>query len=209
MPTFRSARDCLASVSAHYQTLPSYQDVGVVRRIGTTEPLSCWFETRFLRPTQFRFQFIRPHPYRKLRHLLTKYIAGCDGSVAYSYTEQQGAKPTVEIEENLAMAVAGATGISLGSAHTIGDLLLDCLGGFSLTRLERPRFRRSRGFDGVVCYRISGRHPYGGRVQIWIGVHDLLIRKLIHYRFRHEEVRFKIEVGALVSQELFRVPCQT
>lgn len=209
MPTYRSARDCLSSVAARYRSLRSYSDAGVVRPVGAFPPFSCWFETQFARPQQFRFQFIRPHPYRRLRHVLTKYIAGSDGSVAYFYTEQRGSKPITESEESLEMAVASATGISQGAAHTVSELLLECVGGFPLIALDRLRFCRTRSFDGVPCYRISGRHPRGGRVVIWVGIPDLLIRKVVKHRFRQEEVRFNIRVDEPIAAEVFRVPFET
>ena len=207
MPTYRSAREFIAAVAAKYRALTTYADVGVVRPIGAYEPLSCWFETQFARPQQqFRFQFIRPHPYRRLRHRLTKYIAGSDGSVSYFYMEERGSRPTVESEESLEMAVAGATGISQGTAHTIGELLLECVGGFSYSMLNRLRFRSHRTFDGVLCHRVAGRHPRGGRVVIWVGASDLLVRKVVKHRFGHEEVRFDIRADVPVASEVFRVP---
>lgn len=64
-----------------------------------------------------------------------------------------------DIERDLGLAVAGAIGISKGSAHTFSNLLLECVGGFSLAMLNRPRFRRSRVFQGEHCSRITGIHP--------------------------------------------------
>jgi hypothetical protein len=48
----------------------------------------------------------------------------------------------VELEESLKLAVAGATGISGGSAHTIARLLLPEIGGFSLSKLADVNLER-------------------------------------------------------------------
>lgn len=206
MATYRNAREFLAAVTARYRALASYSDVGVVRPIWKLEPLSCWFETHYESPSRFRFQFIRPHPYRKLRHLLTKYIAGSDGTAAYFVTEERGQLPVVETQVSLGMAVAGATGISQGTAHTVGSLLLECVGGFSFSMLQRPRFRSTRNFDGVACYRVSGVFPPIGRFTLWVGTQDLLLRKVVNHRHRNEEIRFIIEVNQPINSEVFCVP---
>lgn len=206
MATYRNAREFLVEVTARYRAIASYSDVGVVRPTWKSDPLSCWFETQYEGPSSFRFQFIRPHPYRKLRHLLTKYIAGCDGNTAYFVTEQRGQSPKVESQESLEMAVAGATGISQGTAHTIGSLLLECVGGASLSVLQRPRFRSARSFDGVACYRVSGVFPHIGRFTLWVGMQDLLLRKVANHRHRKEEVRFRIEVNKPMNPDVFCVP---
>lgn len=206
MGTYRNAREFLVEVATRYRAIVSYSDVGVVRPTWKPDPLSCWFETQYENPGRFRFQFIRPHPYRKLRHLLTKYIAGSDGTAAYFVTEERGQSPVVETQESLEMAVAGATGISQGTAHTIGGLLLECVGGFSFSMLQRPLFRSARNFDGVACYRVSGVFPPIGRFTLWVGMQDLLLRKVVNHSHRKEEIRFKIEVNKPINPEVFGVP---
>ena len=207
MPTYNNARECLAAIASRYATLKSYADEGFVRRAGSAGPNSCWFETQFSRPSSFRFQFARPHPYPPLRHIVTKTVIGSDGITSYFCTKYPNTDPTTEIEESLAMAIAGATGISQGTAHTIGSLLVDSVGGFSLSTLKRPRFRRSREFDGQHCCRISGRHPRGGRVTIWFGSTDLLLRKVVRHWAKREEVRNNIQTQLTFDNDRFDVPC--
>ncbi len=206
MPTYKNARECLSAIATRYQMLDSYIDEGFVRPFGSTGPNNCWFETQFSRPSLFRFQFTTPHPYPPLRHLVTKTVIGSDGTTPYSSTEHPGSAPKIEIEESLELAVAGATGISKGTAHTIGNLLLECVGGFSLSMLKRPRFRRSREFAGEHCGRITGIHPRGGRVTVWFSTHDLLLRKIVRHPFKREEVRKNIRIGQPPDQAAFRVP---
>lgn len=206
MATYRNAYEFLVEVSGRYRAMVTYSDVGVVRPRWKAGPHSCWFETQFNRPNSLRFQFTRPHPYRKLRHVLTKYIAGCDGATAYFVTEACGKPPVIEPQASVEMTVAGATGISQGTAHTIGSLLLECIGGFSFLMLQRPRFRRPRKFGGVDCYRVSGVLPPMGRFTLWISMGDLLLRKVVNHRYRSEEVRLRIEVDEPISAEVFCAP---
>jgi hypothetical protein len=206
MPTYNNARECIAAIIARYRVLDSYADEGYVRPSGSTGPNECWFDTQFSRPSLFRFQFSRPHPYPPLRHLVTKVVVGSDGTTAYSRIEHDGLVRKNDIEQNLGLAVVGATGISRGAAHTIGNLLLECVGGFSLSMLNRPRFRRSRGFLGEHCGRITGIHPRGGRITVWFGTSDLLVRKIVRHRTKNEEVRENIRIGQSMDQAVFRVP---
>ena len=207
MSIYPSARALLNQVLKKYRALDTYVDHGVVRPTFSDGPLTCWFETDFSKPDYFRFQFIRPHPHRRLRNLrLTKYIVGNDGTKTYFSSQERGCRTRIDIEDGLAMAVAGATGISRGAAHTIGALFFEDIGGFELTMLTGLRFRRSRMFDGVMCYRISGEHPRGGRYTVWFGTEDLLLRKLVSHRFRSEEIRFDIRIDASISATRFAVP---
>lgn len=206
MPTYKNARECLSAIVTRYQMLDSYIDEGFVRPVGSTGPNNCWFETQFSRPGLFRFQFITPHPYPPLRHQLTKTVIGSDGTTPYFATQYPDSAPKTEIDESLELAVAGATGISKGAAHTIGSLLLECVGGFSLLMLKRPRFRRSREFEGEHCGRITGIHPRGGRVTVWFGTNDLLLRKIVRQTFKREEIRRNIRINQPLNQAVFHVP---
>lgn len=206
MTTHLSARECLAAITVRYKALESYADEGFVRPMGLLGLKSCWFETQFVRPGMFRFRFSTPHPYRPLRHIVTTTVIGSDGLTPYFFLEHPRSAPTLRIEKNLGMAVAAATGISQGTARTIGSLLLEDVGGFALQQLKRPRFRQARQFEGEWCGRISGIHPRGGRITIWFGMHDLLVRKYVRHEFKQEEVRTKIRVDMELENALFKVP---
>lgn len=208
MTSYRNAQECLAAIASHYKSLENYSDVGVVREMGLSGEISCWFDTQYIRPNQFRFQFTTPHPYKPLRHIVHKAIIGSDGCTPYFYKDYPHVGSNLEIEESLALAVAGATGISKGTAKSIADLLLESIGGFSLTMLKRTRFRKNRSFEGQICSRISGLHPHprGGRFTIWFGTHDLLIRKIIKHKFKHEEIRTNIRTNIHLEKELFDLP---
>lgn len=207
MPTYKNARECITAISSRYRMLDSYADEGYTRPSGSTQPHDCWFKTQFSRPDQFRFQFSRPHPYPPLRHLVTQIVIGSDGTTAYFHKERDGTACRNDIERDLGLAVAGATGISRGAAHTIGNLLLECVGGFSLAMLNKPRFRRSRIFQDVYCSRITGIHPWGGgRITLWFSTSDLLLRKIVSHRTKSEEIRQNIRIDQLIDQAVFAVP---
>lgn len=207
MAMYRSARECLSAVAAHYATLRSYSDEGIVRRRARNAAPDCWFNTRFAHG-KFRFQFTTPHPYRKLRHVLSECVVGTDGVTPYFWSRHYSGAPMLDREERIEMVVAGATGISRGSAHTIGALLLKDVGGFSTFRdLRRPRFRQMQDWDGVPCYRISGLHPFGHRYTLWIGQHDLLLRRILrHERSNREELRRNIRINEPIPEDTFAVP---
>ena len=57
------------------------------------------------------------------------------------------------------MAIAGATGISSGSAHNIGQLLIEEVGGASFSGLEKLSPERDEIVEGVRCKSIHGNVP--------------------------------------------------
>ena len=194
-------RALLETVLTRYSQLTSYQDVGLVYWPGRSHDPMCWFNTKFAAPNSFRFEFVRPHPSPRLRHLLTKYAAGEDASGAYFSTQKRGSTAAVEAEESVEMAVAGATGISRGAAFHIGQLLLPSIQGNGFRSYKQLRFRPGAKIDGVRCDRISGRSWRGSPVSIWVGSNDLLVRKIVS--LKHEEVRFEIQTDVPVDQAAF------
>jgi hypothetical protein len=161
-----------------------------------------------MKPKFFRFEFLSLHPFLPLRHVVTKHVCGFDGAEAYSVTQRSGESAVVELEESLKLAVAGATGISGGSAHTIARLLLPEIGGFSLSKLADVNLEREAEVEGALCYELTGVHPRGGPHTLWIGKSDLLLRKLSE-RVRDspsEEIRSAIIVDADLEPSVFGIP---
>ena len=206
MPLFANARTFLEAVYTRYRALDSYSDSGLSRSRGTRHPRLCAFETKFQRPHFLRFAFESPHPYRKRRHLVSRCIVSHDGTYAYLYASHYSSSSTLEQQESLDMALAGATGISSGTAHTIGALLFSDVSGFNMLHLKRPRFRRSRVVEGVPCTCVSGLHPRGGRFTAWFGTEDLLLRRLYRSRFNSEELRFSPQANPSIPREAFHAP---
>jgi hypothetical protein len=192
--------------------MDTYEDNGTVKRLnGDDPPYQTDFATLYKSPTLFRFEFSRPHPYPPLRHVVTKQVVGFDGSVAYAKTEQYKKTPRIEARENLDMAIAGATGISSGAAHTIGRLLLRQVTGLSISDLIDTRLREDQAINGVPCYCISARHPRsGGELEYVIEKNSLLIRRVrTHFeKFIGVESRDGIRINQPLDDGLFAVERQ-
>jgi hypothetical protein len=210
-----NAKDVLAEMVDRYAKMPSYKDTGVVRQWfkPKEEPLEVVFSTSFKKPSLFRFEFASPHPYPPLRHIITKHVVGFDGKDAYSLLHKHGeAAPTLESEEDLSLAVAGATGISGGSAHTIARLLLPEVGGLSMLDLLEPEFRDEATLDGVPCFRIAVRHPRSKRApeELWVEKATLILRKWVEdeREVPAEQVRDNIRVGEQLDDAIFAIPKQ-
>ena len=206
MPYFPNARAFVEASVQTYRELRSYSDCGKSHRPHCRRSRLCEFRTDYRADGNFRFEFETAHPYRKLKHLKARVVVGASDTKPYFFDVSYSGKQTVEEPESLDLALAGATGISSGTAHTIGALLFSEVGGFTLLDLRRMRFRRSRVIDGVECTAVSGLHPRGGRVTAWFGSKDLLLRRLVRVKFRSEELRTSIRVNHKLETELFSTP---
>jgi hypothetical protein len=208
MTRYSSARELLREVVSRYRTMESYADTGYVQDMSKPRSSPTSFETAFRRPGNFRFRFSRPHPYWPKRHLISLSQVGLDDGKPYIWTRHYSAAPELEHEESLLMAIAGATGISRGSAFTIWSLLFHDDGHDLFSTLTRPRFRQFSSVDGVRCYRVTATHRNFHRIDIYVGVADLLLRGWVMRsgRFPHSEMRTNIKVGIEFSDSLFAVP---
>ena len=171
------AQEILLAMQAKYATMLSYQDRGVVLQKFPDEQDvdETTFATFFRRPCHFRFEWTTHHPYSGLRHLRTHTVIWSDGTGPFRFSDRKGA---IEPEESLRMAIAGATGVSMGAAHTLSVLLIADVRGFTLPQLERLTLQRDE-CDGVECHRIGGYHPNGDSHEVFVGVQDLLLRRHI------------------------------
>ena len=186
----------LDRVVQRYRRLGAYSDDGFVRHSRDRENVVT-FETAFRAPNLFRFDFRSPHPYRPLRDHVTSHAVGLDHAGPYFLSCSYDGEKKIERDDSFAMFVAGATGISRGSAHTISTLLFKDVGGFELTRLRRVRFCRGATLDKTLCVGITGRHPMGGQITAFVGKKDLLIRGLAYRRFKQIQVRRRVHTHAL------------
>lgn len=199
------------ALTARYGAMCSYRDRGVVRRQieGGQSPIEMPFETAFLAPDRFRFSFDRPHPSPDLRHSVNRFIVGCDGVTSYFHARYYEQPAVLRVEKDVASAVAGATGISSGAAHTIARLLLPKVGGFALRELRELHSLGEVAVDGVVCHRLAGVHALGYRCELLVEKSSLLLRSLwtdLEELRVQEEARWAIRVDEPVDVELFSVP---
>ena len=206
MALYPNARSYLQAVYERYRCLEAYSDTGISRSLGRRQPRLCKFETLYQRPNLFRFTFESPHPSPRRRHLFSRCVVGHDGTTPFLFSKHYSGPAGTELSESISMAIAGATGISSGTAHTIGALLFAEVSGFTLLDLERPRFRRNRTIQGVPCVCVSGLHPRGGRCTAWFGAEDMLLRRLYRSKFNAEELRFNPSPAATFAPEDFDAP---
>jgi hypothetical protein len=201
------AQEVLQRMIALYGSLISYSDTGHVKTkiVSSGVIHRRWFSTLYQKPSSFRFTFFSPHPYPQLGHLVTQHVVGAEGAEGYRITKGPDDAQPLRSTTSVNLAIAGATGISSGSAHTIGRLLLPQVEGLSILDLLDPRFNDETDIDGKVCHSITARFPKGGEQALWIEKDSLLLRKVIgsHETARTEEVRENICVNEVLEGRLF------
>jgi hypothetical protein len=165
------ARDTLMRMADVYAGVRTYVDRGVV----TTTFISpdqvrvsrLPFRTAFERPDRFRYEFNDETSGDRL-------VIWQEAPPARLFWSVRGAVETF----TLPMAIAAATGISAGSALTIPRLLMpDVIESWALTNLDDAAERGEELVDGVRCRRIDG-HDTAGKLTLWIGAEDLLVRRV-------------------------------
>lgn len=191
-------------MTERYTSMQSYQDCGAVRVYSRLLPLTIdlTFQTYFVRPDLFRFEWHSQSRLLRWSDGFRHYAAiWSNGDSVYTYWNTRGLRE----ERSLKSAVAGATGISHGSAHTVYRLLNNKVGGFTFTELQQLSKLHGQKFEGTPCHTIRGRHPRGGTYKLWIGKEDLLIRKVRSTSgiFIQEETRQEIRVNSLIPGTTF------
>lgn len=188
-----------------YATYSSYQDEGVVITTyheatgGRIDKLS--FKLFFSRPNRFRFEWL---DYYLQESGLLK-VVWSDGADAFVYWEPD----RYEKKESLELIIAGATGISGGSAYTIPRLLIPAIEGWALTELTKTVLVGEEIFEGEVCYRIKGFDSGDDLTEIWISKTDFLIRKVTtHSTFEtfstvEDEIHRNIKTNQPIAKTIF------
>lgn len=155
-----SPHDILRSMRETYAKCHSYQDSGCVR---TTFPGSTTisggletkqpFMTAFVRPDRFRFEFQNTDsdPWRR-------YIVFQSGSMACSWWDVQ---PGIKELDCLSRGLAGATGVSGGSARTIPAFLMpECGLGVPFDNLKDLKRLPDSKVHGTDCFSIEGYYEF-------------------------------------------------
>ncbi|QJR16205.1 hypothetical protein [Usitatibacter palustris] len=204
------ASSLLARVIEKYRLLASYQDTGVVLQplSPSDAPIETKFTTRFRRPHFFRFAFSSPHPFPPLAHLITSHCCGLDDAGAYAWMKIYEEPATLKPVKNISIAVASATGISGGSAHTIGALLMPEVGGLGLDQLKGISFLGEERFEAANCLVIAGS-GWGAEVSLWIDRESLMIRKVRTKIGAHppaDEIRRNIQIDESIPDREFERP---
>lgn len=182
MPTADHAKALLEQVAARYASITSYSDCGTVhtRLIDNDRVFTTTFSTLYKKPSLYRFEFERPHPYPPVQNIITRNAVVFDGSTAYTWKQTGTDAPQTEFAESFSLAIAAATGISSGSAHRIGRLLIPAIGGLSILDLVELRQDMDTVVDGAPCYTVAARYPKSATpgMEFVIEKDTLLIRRI-------------------------------
>jgi outer membrane lipoprotein-sorting protein len=195
----------IRKMAARYANAASYQDTGVVMDTksgadnqGTVE---IEFKTYFVRPHLFRFEWVDRDTVTLEERLNVVWNNGKRTFRYYSWDD-----PSVEREENIGIGLAGATGISRGSAHTVMTLLMKEVGGFRVTELTGISLLGEDKVGGENCYVLRGYHPFKFPVDLWISKQDFLIRKTrepVGDGSYKVEIHKDVKLNVATSREIF------
>lgn len=183
MPT---ASDIVERARAVYAGCSTYRDTGesttvFINGVRPTErrTKALEFRTEFVRPDRFYFEFTK----REVgpRSEWNRYVVWANHEVIRSWWSMGN---RTEEFESLSMAIAGPTGISGGTAHSIPSLLLTIAGR---TLLEGDlELDREGHIDDARCYCLS--HTFGDRDEtVWVAAESHVILRLdVRARFQPE-----------------------
>jgi len=179
-----SAAIILDRMAETYAGCHSYRDSGLVETVfisrGPRRTNRRPFTTAFIRPDRFRFEYWEEVPtarffYSRRYQREERYIVWCKGMHVQRWFH---ARPGIENVTSLGLALAGATGVSGGSAHTIPALLLqDKLGCCRLTCISDLGPVQDADLDGIACFRIDGKYA-GDPITVWIEKNTYLVRRI-------------------------------
>lgn len=192
-----TAQAIVAKMGAQYAQASSYQDTGVVMEGDSKEPILN-FKTHFVRPQLFRFEWTKRNAPERV------YVIWNDGQQAYSYYSWRD--PMVEKEQDVGFAIAGATGISNGAAHTIPSLLMPDVGGTLLTELTNLFLVEEQRFEGEDCFVVKGADRDNSPVEMWISKRDFLLRQI---KQRYDDgtftwdIRREVKLNGPIAPETF------
>src|SRR5712692_9861378 len=151
-----SATDIMQRMAETYKSCKSYQDSGTVTTIfhhkdGKQHESLKPFTTAFVRPDRFRFEFKDSFD----GHKWHRYIVWARGKEIRTWWD---IRSKLEQHDSLAFGLAGPTGVSGGSAHTIPALLLpEQILGSRLTNLTEPKRLDDADLMRIACYRVQGK----------------------------------------------------
>jgi hypothetical protein len=171
----RTPAQILDAMLQTYQNCKTYSDTGIVKttfieayRTRSTEKP---FRTVFVRPSRFRFEFTEDMHGRSIR-----YIVWRDGEKVKTWWDI-GSR--LEDQPSLDLALAGATGVSAGSAHTVPALLMPSeVSGFTLKNLLGITRLNDSTCGDSKCFLIRGKDSQGDILTLWIDKSSLLLRQI-------------------------------
>ncbi len=170
-----TAKELLDRMAKVYAGCKSYCDSGVVKMVfieGTgNRTVEKPFTTAFVRPDRFRFEYKE----KQNNAQEYRYIVWRKGNEVQTWWD---VKPGVEKPESLGLALAGATGVSSGSAYTVPALLMPKeVGGRRLTDMTGAKRLEDAKLGKVDCLRIEGKYA-DSPMTVWIDKKTFLVRRI-------------------------------
>ena len=169
----------LRRVRNAHATCKSYRDKGVVettfyspQRMVRRTP----FSTRFVRGKGFCFEFRD----RRGEEDWDQYVIWTDGDAVHTWWSVQ---PDLAERDDLPLAIAGATGVSSGTASRVPPLLMPGL--FSDNRdWPEPQFIEAPEAAEAACRIVQSHWRENSIEQCWFDSSTLLIRRIVEPRRR-------------------------
>ena len=167
-----TSREIIQQMQNAYGGSDSYRDSGMVREIFSgndgTRIVEKAFNTAFIRPGQFRFEFQENSAGKREQW----FILQRSGDELQTYWDID---PTLQ-PDSLDRVIAAATGISSDAAITVPAMLLPGeIKWRRAIRFHEPTRGEDDVLDGVDCYRIHD-DIFGSAITFWIGKKDFLLR---------------------------------
>jgi hypothetical protein len=185
-----SPAEILARMAKVYAGCTSYRDSGLIRstfiegRTTRTEERS--FTTAFERGGRFRYELTD----KEGGH---RFVAWRDGQDVRVWWD---VKSGVTRPASLDLALAGGTGISGGSAHTVPALLLAEVSGNRLTDLQNLKRLADGALGNDPCYRVEG--TLGDQpLTVWIDQRNYLVRRID----RHRQLTKRLQVDRATTYQ--------
>jgi hypothetical protein len=165
-------------VAEVYRTTKSYRDSGVIieyEKDGESERERVRFKTAFVRPDRFRFEWSEPWPINGT----VRRVVWSNGKEVRTWWQIPLARDLDERGGSLDMAIAGATGVSHGAAHTIPVLLMSpSICGRTIRDLVRPRIERDAMFDERAVWIVAGLYAERYLMRVYVDKETLVIRRI-------------------------------
>ncbi len=165
-----TAKQLLERMSKTYADCKTYRDSGVVTTLFVQDTgnrtVEKPFKTAFVRPDQFRFEY---------KDDASRYIIWSKGKALQTWWDVE---PGIEKPASMQLAVAGATGVSAGSASRIPGLLMpDQLGGWGGIHVSGAKRIDDGKLEKVECFRVEGKYVKKP-ITLWIDKKSYLVRRV-------------------------------